>query len=106
MISLNNFMGINYKEMKQFNYKLEIEIFRNSTQKFLGVQSGVLVKDLGVQKGTQTPCWLRPELTTQIQAVLKICHRCGYHRTADSLLVGKLHGLTYHSIMYMFYLLI
>ena len=23
----------NYKEMKKFNYKLEIEIFRNSTQK-------------------------------------------------------------------------
>ena len=30
----------NYKEMKNFNYKLEIEIFRNSTQKYLGVLRG------------------------------------------------------------------
>ena len=27
----------NYKEMKKFNYKLDIEIFRNSTQNILGV---------------------------------------------------------------------
>ena len=31
-----------YKEMKKFNYKLEIEIFRNSTQKTLGVLRGSL----------------------------------------------------------------
>ena len=30
----------NYKEMKKFNYKLEIEIFRNSTPKDLGVLRG------------------------------------------------------------------
>ena len=30
----------NYKEMKKFNYKLEIAIFRNSTQKNLGVLRG------------------------------------------------------------------
>ena len=36
--------------MKKFNYRLEIEIFLK----------GVLFKGLGVQKGTQTPCWLRP----------------------------------------------
>ena len=30
----------NYKQMKKFNYKLEIEIFRNSTQKNLGVLRG------------------------------------------------------------------
>ena len=30
----------NYKEMKKFNYKLEIDIFRNSTQKYLGVLKG------------------------------------------------------------------
>ena len=30
----------NYKEMIKFNYKLEIEIFRNSTQKDLGVLRG------------------------------------------------------------------
>ena len=30
----------NYKEMKKFNYKLEIEIFRNSTLKNLGVLRG------------------------------------------------------------------
>ena len=45
----------NYKEMKKFNYKLEIEIFKNSTLK----KFGVLFKSLGVQKGTQTPYWLR-----------------------------------------------
>ena len=31
---------VNYKEMKNFNYKLEIGIFRNSTQKYLGVLRG------------------------------------------------------------------
>ena len=30
----------NYKEMKKFNYKLEIEFFRNSTLKNLGVLRG------------------------------------------------------------------
>ena len=30
----------NYKEMKKINYKLEIEIFRNSPQFFLGVLRG------------------------------------------------------------------
>ena len=30
----------NYEEMKKFNYKLEIEIFRNSTQENLGVLRG------------------------------------------------------------------
>ena len=30
----------NSKEMKKFNYKLEIEIFRNFTQKYLGVLRG------------------------------------------------------------------
>ena len=30
----------NFKEMKKFNYKLEIEIFRNSTQKDLCVLRG------------------------------------------------------------------
>ena len=31
---------VNYNDMKNFNYKLEIEIFRNSTQKDLSVLSG------------------------------------------------------------------
>ena len=30
----------NYKEMKKFNYKLEIEIFRNSRLKDLGLRRG------------------------------------------------------------------
>ena len=30
----------NHKEMKKFNYELEIGIFRNSTQKYLGVLRG------------------------------------------------------------------
>ena len=42
--------------MIKFNYMLEIEIFRNSTLKKLGVLRVLL----GVQKSTQTPCWLRP----------------------------------------------
>ena len=29
-----------YKEMKKFNHKLEIDIFRNSSQKDLGVLRG------------------------------------------------------------------
>ena len=32
----------NYKEMTKFNYKLEIEIFRNSTQNILDVLRGSL----------------------------------------------------------------
>ena len=32
----------NYKEMKKFNYKLGIEIFRNSTPNNLGVLRGSL----------------------------------------------------------------
>ena len=34
----------NYKEMKKFNYKLEIEIFRNSTQKYVGVPEGFFLR--------------------------------------------------------------
>ena len=49
----------NYMEMKKFNYMLEIYILRNSSQKLLGVLRGV-IKGLGVQKDTQTPCWLSP----------------------------------------------
>ena len=30
----------NYKEMKKLNYKLEIVIFRNSTETYLGVLRG------------------------------------------------------------------
>ena len=57
MISLNNVMGI-IRRWKN-SIKLEIEVFRNSTLK-VWVSWGVLFKGLGVQKGTQTPCWLRP----------------------------------------------
>ena len=34
----------NYKEMKKFNYKLEIGIFRNSTQKYLGCSEGFFLR--------------------------------------------------------------
>ena len=44
--------------MEKFNDMLEIDILRNSSQKNLGILMGVL--NLGVQKDTQTPCWLRP----------------------------------------------
>ena len=46
-------------EMKKINYMLEIDILRNSSQNFV-VSWGVLFKGLGVQKDTQTPCWLWP----------------------------------------------
>ena len=49
--------------MKKINYKLEFQIFRDSTLKKFGVLR-VLFKGLGVQKGTQTPCWLRPWFKT------------------------------------------
>ena len=48
-------------KMKKVNYMLEIDILRNSSQKFW-VSWGVLFKGLGVQNDTQTPCWLRPWL--------------------------------------------
>ena len=81
----------NYKEKKKINYKLEIGIFRNSTQKYLGVLR-VFFKGLGVQKGTQTPCWLRPcldyyngllcgitdELLLQATESQKQCCQSGY----------------------------
>ena len=44
--------------MKTFNYMLEIDILRNFHNIFW-VSWGVLFKGLGVQKDTQTPCWLR-----------------------------------------------
>ena len=46
-------------KMIKFNYMLEIDILRNSSPKKVGVLRGVL-RGLGVQKDTQTPCWLRP----------------------------------------------
>ena len=49
----------NCMEKKKFNYMLEIDIFRNSSQK-KWVSWGFVFKGLGVQKDTQTPCWLRP----------------------------------------------
>ena len=40
----------NYKEMKKFNYKLEIEVFRNSTLKNLGVLRGSFFQGFGCPK--------------------------------------------------------
>ena len=58
----------NYKEMKKINNKLEI--FRKSMQINLGVLRGsFLFKGLGVQKGTQTPCWLRPWFMISVSSV-------------------------------------
>ena len=45
-------------EMKKFNYMLEIDILRNSSQKNVGVLMGVF-KGFGCSKDSQTPCWLR-----------------------------------------------
>ena len=46
----------NYMMMKKFNYMLEIDIFKNSSQKNVCPE---VFKGLSVQKDTQTPCWLR-----------------------------------------------
>ena len=46
-------------DLKKFNYMLEIDIFRNSSQKNLGVLRGAY-KGFGCPKSHQTPCWLRP----------------------------------------------
>ena len=48
----------NYKEMKKFNYKLEIEFLFNSTQKLLGVLRGSF-KGFGCPKRHPDACWLR-----------------------------------------------
>ena len=53
----------NCMEMKKIKYMLEINILRNSSQIFW-VSWGLLFKGLGVQKDTQTPCWLRPCYST------------------------------------------
>ena len=39
----------NYIEVRKISYMLEIDIFRNSSQRNLGV----------LRNGTQMPCWLR-----------------------------------------------
>ena len=44
----------NYKEMKNLNYKLEIEIFGNSTLKDLGVLRGSFYR-FGVSKKAPRP---------------------------------------------------
>ena len=38
----------NYKEMKKFNSKLEVEIFRNPSQKNLGVLTCIYSLKLGI----------------------------------------------------------
>ena len=47
----------NYKEMKKFNYELEIDIFRNSSIIF-GCPERCLLR-VWPSKKTLTPCWLR-----------------------------------------------
>ena len=45
-----------YKEMKKFNYKLEFEIFRNSTLKKMGVLSeGFFLKVCVSKKAPRRP---------------------------------------------------
>ena len=44
----------NYKEMKKFNYKLEFDIFRNSTLKKLGVQRGSLGLGQGLSRNASS----------------------------------------------------
>ena len=58
MISLYNVMGIIWR-WTYLIYMAEINIWRNSSPKKLGVLRGAF-KGMSVQKDTQTPCWLRP----------------------------------------------
>ena len=61
---------VNYMEMKRVYHILEIDILRNSSQKYFQDHCTVRTSlpghgttratGLGVQKDTQTPCWLRP----------------------------------------------
>ena len=64
MISLNNVMGI-IRRWKNSIISLRLG-FLEILHKNIWVSWGVLFKGLGVQKGTQTPCWLRPWLTTSL----------------------------------------
>ena len=58
MISLNNGMGI-IRRWKNSIINLRLR-FSEIPHKSFWVSWGILFKGLGVQKGTQTPCWLRP----------------------------------------------
>ena len=58
MISLNNVMGI-IRRWKNSIISLRLG-FLEIPHKHIWVSWGVLFKGLGVQKGTQAPCWLRP----------------------------------------------
>ena len=42
-------------EMKKFNYMVEIDILRNSSQKKIGCPDGCFFKGLGVQKTPRSP---------------------------------------------------
>ena len=53
-MSIYNAMG-SYIAVKKFNHMLEIDILRNSLQILLGVQKGVIFKDLGVQMMPRRP---------------------------------------------------
>ena len=45
----------NYKEMKEFNYKLKIEIFRNSTHKKIGCPEGFFLRVWVSKKAPRRP---------------------------------------------------
>ena len=45
----------NYKEMKEFNYKLKIEIFRNSTRKKIGCPEGYFLRVWVSKKAPRRP---------------------------------------------------
>ena len=66
MISLNNVMGFE-RRWKNSIVSLRLR-FLEIPHKKIWVSWEVLVKGLGVQKGAQTPCWLRP--------CLEICKEC------------------------------
>ena len=57
-MSLNNVIGI-IRRRKNSIISLRLR-FLEIPHKIMWVSCGVHFKGLGVQKGTQTPCWLRP----------------------------------------------
>ena len=74
MISLNNVMGV-IRRWKHSIISLRFRFFLIPLKE-IWVSWRVLFKGLGVQKGTQTPCWLRPWMEVfKIWTLKKVLHR-------------------------------
>ena len=92
MISLNNVTGI-IRRWKNSIISLRLRYLEIPHKNFW-VSRGVLLKGFGVQKGSQTPCWLRPwcRITycrTHIWRVSQICIELGSFRIIAYLYVSN-----------------